>query len=220
MLWVYLTWIPSFFADEYDLKLAKFALFTTLVLIAGVVGDTVGGLLSDGLMRRTGNLRFARRTCWSSACSAPSLWILPTLFVKDLVAGHDLPGASFFFLELCNSVLWAIPMDIAPRHAGTAGGLMNTGFGVAGILSPVTFGFLLDQTGSWLVPFGLSGRAALHRRDARAAGQPATHRRGPGIHRPRGVAHQVEHQEPERGAHRTCGGRLVVLALARQTFGG
>ena len=44
-------------------------------------------------------------------------------------------------------------MDIAPSYAGIAGGLMNTGFGVAGVLSPVVFGALLQLTGSWQVPF-------------------------------------------------------------------
>jgi MFS family permease len=58
-------------------------------------------------------------------------------------------------------VLWAIPMDIAPRHAGTAGGLMNTGFGVAGIASPLAFGFLLDQTDNWVVPFAVSAALLL-----------------------------------------------------------
>jgi MFS family permease len=53
-------------------------------------------------------------------------------------------------------VLWTIPMDIAPDHAGVASGLMNTGFGVAGIVSPIVFGFLLDQTGNWQLPFALS----------------------------------------------------------------
>ena len=47
-------------------------------------------------------------------------------------------------------------MDIAPQHAGTAGGLMNTGFGIAGVLSPLVFGVLLDATGSWQVPFAVS----------------------------------------------------------------
>jgi MFS family permease len=63
---------------------------------------------------------------------------------------------SFFFLELTNSVLWAVPMDIAPDHAGVASGLMNTGFGVAGIVSPIVFGFLIDRTGNWQLPFALS----------------------------------------------------------------
>ena len=30
---------------------------------------------------------------------------------------------------------------------------MNTGFGVAGVLSPIVFGALLQMTGSWQVPF-------------------------------------------------------------------
>ena len=61
MLWVYLTWIPSFFHESYGLELNKFALFSALVLVGGVVGDTVGGVLSDYLLRRTGSLKVARR---------------------------------------------------------------------------------------------------------------------------------------------------------------
>ena len=53
-------------------------------------------------------------------------------------------------------MIWSIPMDIAPNHAGTAGGLMNTGFGIAGIVSPIVFGRLIDVTGSFVAPFTLS----------------------------------------------------------------
>ena len=48
-------------------------------------------------------------------------------------------------------------MDIAPGHAGAASGLVNTGFGIAGVLSPAVFGVLLDVTGGdWRVPLLLS----------------------------------------------------------------
>jgi cyanate permease len=47
----------------------------------------------------------------------------------------------------------SVPMDIAPHYAGSASGMMNFGFGVAGILSPVVFGRLVDVTGSWAIPF-------------------------------------------------------------------
>jgi cyanate permease len=30
---------------------------------------------------------------------------------------------------------------------------MNFGFGVAGLVSPSSFGYLVDRTGSWVVPF-------------------------------------------------------------------
>lgn len=155
-LWVYLTWIPSFFKGDYGLDLQKFALFTTLVLVAGVVGDTVGGLLSDFLMRRTGNVAIARRAILLAGLLGAFVLIIPVLLTKNLTLVTICLAAAFFSLELCNSVLWAIPMDIAPRHAGTASGLMNTGFGVAGIVSPLVFGILLDKTGNWMVPFAVS----------------------------------------------------------------
>ena len=47
-------------------------------------------------------------------------------------------------------------MDMAPQYAGTAAGMMNLGFGIAGVLSPSVFGFLIDRTGSWEVPFATS----------------------------------------------------------------
>jgi MFS family permease len=49
--------------------------------------------------------------------------------------------------------MWAIPMDIAPRFSGSASGLMNTGSALAAILSPLVFGFAIDKTGNWELPF-------------------------------------------------------------------
>jgi MFS family permease len=156
MLWVYLTWLPSFFQEQYGLALAGFALFTSLVLSAGVVSDTLGGMLSDRLLARTRSLRTARRANLVIGLSGSMLALIPSLLVHDLVLVTISLTVSFFFLELTNSALWAIPMDIAPDHAGVASGLMNTGFGVAGIVSPIVFGFLVEQTGNWQVPFALS----------------------------------------------------------------
>lgn len=156
MLWVYLTWIPSFFSESYSLKLKSFAFFTMLVLLAGVVGDTFGGVLSDALLRRTGSLRIARRLVLIVGLLGSFAFVVPTLFVHQLALVTVCLALAFFFLELTNPVLWSVPMDLAPDHAGTAAGLMNTGFGIAGILSPAIFGLLVDQTGSWAVPFAVS----------------------------------------------------------------
>jgi nitrate/nitrite transporter NarK len=47
-------------------------------------------------------------------------------------------------------------MDIAPNYAGTSSALMNAAGAVAGIFSPVAFGWILERTGSWTMPFGFS----------------------------------------------------------------
>jgi ACS family D-galactonate transporter-like MFS transporter len=49
-----------------------------------------------------------------------------------------------------------LPLDIAHAHAGTAGGMMNTGFGVAGMISPVVFGVLIERTGRYDLPLFIS----------------------------------------------------------------
>jgi MFS family permease len=52
--------------------------------------------------------------------------------------------------------MWSVPMDIAPKHAGTASGIMNTGSALAAIISPVVGGWLIDRTGNWNLPFIVS----------------------------------------------------------------
>jgi nitrate/nitrite transporter NarK len=68
-------------------------------------------------------------------------------------------AGAFFFLELTIGPIWAVPMDVAPRYAGTASGLMNAGSAIAGIISPVIFGLVIDATGNWTLPF--AGSAGL-----------------------------------------------------------
>jgi MFS family permease len=154
-LWVFLTWLPSFLGDSYGLKLLTFAGFTSVVLVGGVFGDTVGGMISDAFFRRTRDMRKARRNTLVIGLIGSAVWLVPVFALHDLTVAIVSLTLSFFFLELCNATLWAIPMDTAPEWAGTASGMMNTGFGIAGIFSPIVFGALVDATG-WQWPFAAS----------------------------------------------------------------
>ena len=44
-------------------------------------------------------------------------------------------------------------MDIAHQFSGTASGLMNSGSALVAILSPIVFGFVIDKTNNWELPF-------------------------------------------------------------------
>ena len=155
-LWVFLTWLPSYLKDARGFDLKQLALFTALPLLAGVVGDTLGGVVSDAIFKRTGNLKFARRIMLVVGLGGALIFILPMVYTRNPILAVALLSASFFFLELTNAVLWSLPIDIAGAYAGTAGGMMNTGFGVAGMISPVIFGYLIQTTGSYEIPFGVS----------------------------------------------------------------
>ena len=83
---------------------------------------------------------------------------LPSIFVADRYIAICLQTGAFFFLEVAVSGLWAVSMDLGGRrYSGTVSGLMNTGFGVAGVVSPIVFGVLVDRTGSWIPAFLIAG---------------------------------------------------------------
>ncbi|REG51896.1 sugar phosphate permease [Paraburkholderia sp. BL6669N2] len=156
LLWVYLTWLPSYLRELRGFDLKQLALFTALPLLASVVGDTLGGVVSDKLYKITGRLRFARCTVLVVGMGGSLVFLLPMVSATDPLTAVWFLSASFFFLEITNPVLWTLPLDIAGKYAGTAGGMMNTGFGVAGMVSPVVFGYLIEKTGSYNVPFNIS----------------------------------------------------------------
>ncbi len=152
-LWVFLTWIPSFFAKNFHLDLKQSAWFTTCVLLAGVFGDSIGGIASDWLYRRTGDIGKARRNVIVVGMLGCFVFLIPVVSVPDLTTVAICLSAACFFVELIVGPIWSVPMDIAPRYAGSASGMMNFGFGIAGILSPLVFGAIVDWTGSWTLPF-------------------------------------------------------------------
>jgi ACS family D-galactonate transporter-like MFS transporter len=120
-LWVFLTWLPSYLSDSRGFKLDQMALMTMLPLLAGVVGDTLGGVISDAIFRRTGNLRLARRTLLVVGLGGAFAFIVPAIVTGSALGAVCLLAAAFFFLELTNAVLWTLPIDIAGQFAGTAG---------------------------------------------------------------------------------------------------
>jgi len=152
-LWMFLTWIPSFFYENYQQDLRQSAFYSAGVFAAGVIGDTMGGMVSDRILRRSGDRAAARRNVIVAGMLGGFLFLLPVMLIHDLSVAAISLSLAFFSVELVVAPIWSVPMDIAPRYSGSASGMMNFGFGVAGLISPFAFGFLVDLTGSWSLPF-------------------------------------------------------------------
>jgi len=123
------------------------------VFFAGVVGDTLGGTVSDWLLHRTGRRDIARRNLVVLGLLGAMLSLIPLMLTQNAVTAAVSLSLGFFFAELTIGPMWAIPMDIAPRYSGTASGLMNVGSAFAAIVSPVVAGWMIDTTGNWAWPF-------------------------------------------------------------------
>ena len=156
ILWLFLSWIPSFFKGQYHLDLKNSALFASGVFLSGVFGDTLGGIVSDKLFKKTGNAKFARCNLVALMMLLCALSLLPILYTHKINLVALALSAGFFCAEFTIGPMWAIPMDIAPKYSGTASGIMNTGSALAAIISPVVGGYLIQKTNNWLLPFIVS----------------------------------------------------------------
>jgi sugar phosphate permease len=151
-LWIFLSWLPSYLIEARHFTLLKVGVFASLPLFAGVIGDTVGGVATDWLLKRTGSPRIARRTVAIVGLLGCAVCIVPAALTEDAyVAVYGLT-ASMFFLEFTIGPSWAVPMDTGGKYSGTVSGMMNMAGNIGGALSPIVFGYLANG-GNWQAPF-------------------------------------------------------------------
>ena len=151
-IYFFLTWLPTYLIDYRHFHIREIAIYASLPLLAGMVGNTMGGVLTDRVYLRTNNLKFARKVVAVPALLAAAALMLPAALSGGQYTALVSLVAAQFFLECVQGPQWSLPMDMGGRYAGTVAGLMN-GFGnLAGALSPIFFG-LLAQKGLWQAPF-------------------------------------------------------------------
>jgi MFS family permease len=151
--WVFVSWLPLYFINRHHTDMKSSALLTSALFFGGLVGNTVGGVVSDALLKMTGRNRLARCSVILVSLLGAAALIAPCMFIDDLRIVVPLLAGAMFFLELTIAPVYAIPMDISKEYAGFGSGYVIMGVGLAGIVSPVVFGWLIDLTGNWNVPF-------------------------------------------------------------------
>jgi sugar phosphate permease len=151
-LWIFLSWLPSYLMDFRHFTLLKVGLFASLPLWAGVIGDTVGGLATDYLLKVTGSAKIGRRVVAIIGLLGCAVFIVPAALTEDAYIAVYCLTASLFFLEWTIAPSWAVPMDTGGKYSGTVSGMMNMAGNFGGAISPIVFGVLV-QFGNWQAPF-------------------------------------------------------------------
>lgn len=149
---IYLDWLPTYLKEfrGYDLK--KMGLYASLPLLAGVVGDLLGGWLTDWWAERSGNLKLARQAVGAAGFSIAALGIVPATMTANAEMCVVYTCLAVFGLELTVGVSWAIPLDIGGDFAGSVSAVMNTFGNIGGAISTVALGYIVKSFG-WNVPF-------------------------------------------------------------------
>ena len=141
-----ITYLPQFLERQYGLPNSSMlgALYKGGPLLSGAIGCLLGGMITDAIVRRTGDRRRARRLCgWlgHSTCFACFL-ICP--FAPNAFVFFVIVSLAAFATDLTVPSAWATCQDIGGRFAATIGACMNMGAGLAGALAGCVTGWMLD----------------------------------------------------------------------------
>jgi len=103
--------------------------------------------------------------------------LVVTTLIDAPVAKAVLLAVALAAADFALSAAWAVPLDIAPDHAGVVTGWMNTLGNLGGLVGPLVVGFVVAEYQSWVIPL-LPGGGNLRRRRRRLAGHRPKHSGG------------------------------------------
>ena len=157
---VYQDWLPTYLNKARGFNLKQMGFYAMLPLLAGTVGDLVGGVASDYIAKRTADLKLARRCVGAFGFLLAAAGILPATFTPDPYLCVVYTCIAMFGLELTVGVSWAIPLDIGGDWAGSVSAVMNTCGNIGGAISPMALAYLVGSYG-WNVPFVVASALCL-----------------------------------------------------------
>lgn len=146
----FITWFPIYLVQARHMNIMQAGAATLAPSIAGFVGGILGGYISDLLIRQGWTVSWARKTPYILGMLIGALLILAA-FVDSNIAVVAIVSLAFLGKGIATGAgTWAIVADTAPRDSvGLAGSIFNCVGNIAGIVTPILFGYLAEVTGSY-----------------------------------------------------------------------
>lgn len=146
----FLSWLQTYLVKNRGFG-EKQLLLSALPFLFGAAGNLLGGFASDAFVRKLG-LRRGRSSAGAvgagfGAVAMTAAILIPNPYVSLVCLAFAYAGVGFI-----QPTAFAISIDIAPRHAGSVAGAMNTAAQAGGFVSSVVFGYLVKLTGSYIIP--------------------------------------------------------------------
>jgi MFS transporter, ACS family, glucarate transporter len=151
-LYFYFTWLPTYLIRELGFSVFAGGFFAALPFVLAGIADVCGGWLTDRLSRAYG-LRVGRCYLGCAAFLTCAGFVFGSTLDVPAVTKAVLLACALASADLGLSACWAVPVDVAPQHAGVMTGAMNTLGNLGGLVGPLVLGVAVDRWQSWTIPF-------------------------------------------------------------------
>ena len=159
--WFYLFWVPDFLERQHGVHLAQLGLPIVVIYLISDVGSVAGGWFSSFLIKRGASVNAGRKI----AMLVCAVGIVPIVFayrVSGLWPAVLLVGLAAAGHQGFSANLYTLTSDLFPKRAvASVVGIGGMAGAVGGMLIAKIVGYVLQWTGSYMVPFFIAGAAYL-----------------------------------------------------------
>jgi ACS family hexuronate transporter-like MFS transporter len=155
--WMFLFWLPDFFAKRYNLDLEHFGPPLVVVYLVSDAGGICGGWLSSRLIRRGFTVNRARKLTMLLA----SVLVMPVtlaMYASNLWLAVAIVGMATAGHQAFSATLYTFPSDVFPKQAvASVVGIGGTAGAIGGMLMAKYAGWVLDSMASYTPIFIVAG---------------------------------------------------------------
>jgi sugar phosphate permease len=160
-LFFFMTWLPSYLNHSYHLNLKQIGMYSIAPWLLAAFMMWVVGILSDYIFIKTGSFRLSRSYPIFISQLLSAVCIIPIVLTDNIVYAMIFISLAIGFAMSANASYYAVNIDLAKERAGTALGIMDAVFAIAGFLAPTITGYSISLTGHFEAAFYLMAGLAL-----------------------------------------------------------
>lgn len=159
--WFWLFWVPDVLQRRFGMSLSQIVWPILIIYLVSDFGSVLGGWSSSALIARGFSVNAARK----SVMLICALSIVPVLFAVR--TNHAWVAVALISVacaahQAFSANLFTLPSDMFPRFAvGSVVGIGGAAGGLGGFVIANTVGHLLQNTGSYVIPFFIASFAYL-----------------------------------------------------------
>lgn len=142
------TWFPVYLVQERHMSILKAGFTASLPALCGFAGGILGGVFSDGMIRKGSSLSAARKVPIVAGMVLSMSMVVCNYVTAEWMVVLIMSLA--FLGKGIGALGWAVVADTSPKQvAGLSGGLFNMFGNMTTIVTPLVIGYIVQTTRSY-----------------------------------------------------------------------
>jgi len=145
------SWFPTFLQETRGVSVKDSGYLQALVFTGTLAGSLFGGLLTDWIWKRTGDLRLSRSGVGATFLFGCAVLILCAWFVESTFLAVLLLSVGSLLAAMAGPCASAATIDIGGNHVPQVYGIMNMSGNFAAAACPILIAEIFEWTSNWSV---------------------------------------------------------------------